>query len=121
MDDLSRAMQRFTLAYTKAINERFGRVGSLFQGRFKAVHVGRDEYLLHLSRYIHLNPLAAGLVRRLEDWEFSSYPEYLGLRSGKLPRPDKVLSQFPSREAYREFVESYTESDRKTIEQFALD
>ncbi len=110
-DDLSTPMQGLSLSYTKAVNLHYGRVGALFQGRFKAVRVDRDEYLLHLSRYIHLNPLTAGLVKRAEDWEFSSYRDYIGLRSGTLPKPDIVLGQFPSGEAYRLFVESYAEGD----------
>jgi hypothetical protein len=76
---------------------------------------------VHLSRYIHLNPVAAGLVRRLEDWEFSSYLEFVGLRNGTLPQPDVVLSQFPSVDAYRQFVEAYVESDKKTIEHLILE
>ena len=52
-DDLSHSMQAFALAYTKAVNKRYNRVGPFFQGRFQAIHVDRDEYLLHLSRYIH--------------------------------------------------------------------
>ena len=120
-DDLSGLMQPFILSYAKAINKRFGRAGSLFQGRFKAALVDRDTYLVHLSRYIHLNPVAAGLVRRLEDWEFSSYLEFVGLRNGTLPQPDVVLSQFPSVDAYRQFVEAYVESDKKTIEHLILE
>ena len=120
-DDLSGLMQPFVLSYTKAINKRYERVGSLFQGRFKAIHIDRNEYLVHLSRYIHLNPVEAGLVRRPEDWEFSSYPEFIGLRNGTLPKPDIVLSQFPSPGAYRLFVEAYTERDKKVIKHLMLD
>ena len=119
-DDLSTPMQGLSLSYTKAVNKRHGRVGALFQGRFKAVRVDRDEYLLHLSRYIHLNPVTAGLVRQPEDWEFSSYRDYLGLRRGTLPKPDIVLGQFPSGEAYRAFVENYAKAD-ESIEHLALD
>jgi len=120
-NDLAKPMQRFALSYTNAMNKRYGRVGSLFQGRFQAKHVDRDEHLTHLSRYIHLNPVASGLVRRPEDWEFSSYPEFIGLRNGTLPRSDIVLSQFPSPEAYREFVEAYVESKAQMIRHLMLD
>jgi putative transposase len=113
--DLSHQMQLLSISYTKAMNRRYDRVGALFQGAFRAKHVGRNDYLVHLSRYIHLNPVIAGLVERAEDWEFSSYREYIGLRNGTLPRPEIVLSQFPSPEAYREFVESYTAPEREVI------
>lgn len=120
-DRLSRYMRRLSISYTKAINRRYNRVGSLFQGRLKAVLVESDAYLLHLSRYIHLNPVLAGLVQRAEEWEFSSYRDYVGLREGTLPAPDIVLSQFPAPAAYREFVQSYTDQDRKVIEGLAID
>ena len=87
---VSEAMQRLSMAYTKAMNRRYNRVGSLFQGQFQAIAVASDEYLYHLTRYLHLNPVKAGLVTHPKDWEFSSYREYAGLRSGTLPRLDVV-------------------------------
>jgi REP element-mobilizing transposase RayT len=120
-DQFSRHMQRFSISYTKAINKRHDRVGALFQGPFQALQVDRNEYLLHLSRYIHLNPVEAGLVRQAQDWEFSSYQEYIGLRQGTLPRPAVVLSQFPNRDAYRRFVESYKLADRNMISHLLFD
>jgi putative transposase len=119
--DLSHRMQLFSISYTKAMNKRYDRVGALFQGAFQAKHVDENNYLVHLSRYIHLNPVMAGLVERPEDWEFSSYREYIGLRAGTLPKPEIVLSQFPSPEAYREFVESYTSREREIIADLLFD
>ena len=88
-DDLGRRiMQPFSLSYTKAVNKQQGRVGPLFQGRFQAVRVDKNEHLLHVSRDIHLNPVAAGQVARPEEWGSSSYRDYLGLRQGTLPVPD---------------------------------
>lgn len=106
-ENLSAVMQAFSLSYSKAVNKKFGRVGSLFQGRFKAIPIAKNEYLLHLSRYIHLNPVAATLVERAEDWEFSSYRDYMGMRQGTLVRPEVVRSQFRDAGAYHEFVEEY--------------
>lgn len=121
-DDLGRRiMQPFGLSYTKAINKQQSRTGPLFQGRFQATWVDKDEYLLHLSRYIHMNPVAAGLVARPEDWTFSSYRDYLGLRQGTLPASEAILSQFPSRAAYRNFVESYRDQDAGMIEHLLLE
>jgi hypothetical protein len=121
-DELSaQVMQPFTVSYTKAVNRQQGRTGSLFQGPFQAVLVDRDEYLVHLSRYIHLNPVAAGLVAHPEEWAFSSYRDYVGLRAGTLPAPGLVLSQFDSREAYREFVEAYRPEDVEIIEDLLLE
>jgi putative transposase len=120
-DDLSNLMQPLVLSYTKAINKRYGRVGTLFQGRFKGIHVEHETYLLHLSRYIHLNPITAGLVKQVEKWEFSSYLEFIGLRNGTLPKPEVILSQFSTPAAYRQFVESYRENDKTIIAHLMLD
>lgn len=121
-DDLSRrVMQPFGVSYTKAINKQQGRVGPLFQGPFQAKLVDRDEYLVHLSRYIHLNPVAGGLVAQPEAWVFSSYRDYASLRKGTLPVMDAVLSQFPNREAYQACVESFRDEDVKIIEHLVFD
>lgn len=101
----SRRMQSLGQSYTNAINRSQSRVGHLFQGPFQAIQVNELSQLLHLTRYVHRNPLEAGLVRRNKDWEFSSYRDYLGLRSGTLPSPAVVLQEFDSPEAYRCFVE----------------
>ena len=103
-EGLSAAMHRFTMSYTNAINRRYDRSGSLFQGRFQLIHVDRDEYLLNLTCYIHLNPVKDGFVQRPEEWEFSSYHEYVNLRPGTLPQPQYVLPQVGDAAAYRQFV-----------------
>jgi putative transposase len=118
---VSRAMMRFSVSYTKAMNKRYDRVGSLFQGAFQAKRVDSDAYLAHLSRYIHLNPMLVGYGSSPEEWEFSSYPEYLGLRDGSLPMPDFVLVQFPTREAYQAFVEDYTPAEQERIASLLFD
>jgi REP element-mobilizing transposase RayT len=105
-DGLSKAMQRFTMSYTNAMNRRYGRCGSLFQGRFQTIHVDSDAYLLQLTRYIHLNPVRACLVQRPEEWEFSSYCDYVELRRGTLPQMGGVLKLVGSAEGYRRFVEA---------------
>jgi putative transposase len=112
---VSKAMMRLGVSYTKAINKRYDRVGALFQGPYGSKHVGGNDYLVHLSRYIHLNPVIDGLVQHPEDWEFSSYHEYVGRRNGTLPRPRIVLTQFRSVGDYRGFVESYAPEDRVMI------
>ena len=122
IDALSaKIMQPFGISYTKAVNKQQRRDGPLFQGRFEAKLVDREGYLMGLSSYIHLNPVMAGLVERPEDWVFSSYRDYVGLREGTLPNPDVVLSQFASRRIYAEWVEAYIEENRKLIEGLMLD
>lgn len=104
-ETVSEAMQRLAIAYTKAMNRCYNRVGSLFQGQFQAIEVDSDEYLYHLTRYIHLNPVKAGLVTHPKEWEFSSYLEYAGVRSGTLPRLDVVQQQLECGEEYQAFLE----------------
>jgi hypothetical protein len=98
-------MQPFVTSYTTAINKEQARVGALFQGRFKGILVDSNDYLVHVSRYIHRNPRDAGLVARPADWVFSSYRDYTGLRQGKLPHPAIVLGQFSSPADYAAYVE----------------
>jgi len=114
-------MMRFSVSYTKAMNERYGLVGALFQGAFGAKHVPADEYLVHLSRYIHLNPVLLGLVKRQEEWEYSGYREYIGIRRGTPPEPEIVPGQFTSPQAYREFVEGVAERDREMLAHLLFD
>ncbi len=118
---VSRAMQRFSISYTKAMNKRFDRVGSLFQGSFQAKHINENRYLMHLSRYIHLNPVSAGLVESAEEWEFSSYRDYIGERDGQLPQSAIVLSQFESPDRYKDFVEDNLFDDQEIIADFLFD
>ncbi|MCB1984246.1 MAG: transposase [Burkholderiales bacterium] len=109
--NLSKGMRQLNGVYTQASNRRHGRSGHLFQGRYKAILVDKDRYLLELSRYVVLNPLRAkGMAKRLEDWPWSSYPAVVG----DAPKPewlttDWILSLFGKRkkiamERYRQFV-----------------
>ena len=77
-DNLSRLMRHFNGVYTQQFNRRHGLVGHLFQGRFKAILVDRDAYLLSLCRYVERNPVAANMVRDVSDWPWSSYGAHVG-------------------------------------------
>nr|MBS0021335.1 addiction module toxin RelE [Gammaproteobacteria bacterium] len=96
--------------YTQRFNRRHGVVGHLYQGRYKAILVQREAYLLELSRYVVLNPVRAGLVRRPEDWRWSSYRALLGTAAAPpWLDTDGLLSQFGKQRtnavgAYRRFV-----------------
>ena len=74
---ISTFMSNALNSYTCYFNRRFKRKGPLWAGRFKNVEIESNEQLLHLTRYIHLNPVSAYLVDRPEDWEFSSYNEFV--------------------------------------------
>ena len=77
--NLSKGMRQLNGVYTQASNRRHRRVGHLFQGRFKAILVDSDAYLLELARYVVLNPVRAGRVKKPADWTWSSYRASVGL------------------------------------------
>ena len=99
-------------AYVQAVNKQQGRRGTLFEGRFRHVWVDREEYLIHLCRYIHLNPVKAKLVSRPEDWLYSNYLEWVGQRPGTLKDEIFIRERFPTPEAYRQFVADYQDEVR---------
>ncbi len=108
--NLSRGMRQLNGVYTQRFNRRHRKVGHLFQGRFKAILVERDRYLLELARYIVLNPVRARRVKSPKNYPWSSYRPTLGLA----PAPsglttDWVLGQFAktkpaARKRYAKFV-----------------
>jgi putative transposase len=72
--NLAKGMRQLNGVYTQYVNRTHGRVGHLFQGRYKGILVQKETYLLELARYIVLNPIRAGMVRKVEKWPWSSYP-----------------------------------------------
>ena len=107
---LSRIMQNLSFRYTRWMNWRQKRSGHLFQGRYKAVLVDADPYLEELIRYVHLNPVRAGIVKEPEDYPWSGHRAYLGLETIPWLTTDWVLSQFSkrltlARRAYGRFVQ----------------
>lgn len=86
MQYLSKNIGAMLSSYTQAFNRQENRKGSLFAHNTKArmLNLKDNDYLLNCFMYIHQNPLLAGLVIRLEDWEYSSYPDYIGKRNGSL-------------------------------------
>jgi putative transposase len=114
--------------YSMYFNKKYKRVGRLFQGPYKAVRIKDDAYLLHLSRYIHLNPEEN--TKNLEE-AYSSYADYLGLRNTKWIKPKAILDFFnittdldlgikkPS--TYKDFVESYRTNPIATLGKLTLE
>jgi hypothetical protein len=83
--------------------------------------VDSSAYLLQLSRYIHLNPVRANLVKKPADWVFSSYRDYIGMRSGKLPHKEMVMASFQRAKDYQEFVETFDQPGEKDISHLIWD
>ncbi|MGA9333727.1 MAG: transposase [Rudaea sp.] len=107
---LARGMRQLNGVYTQRFNRRHRRVGHVFQGRYKAILVQKDSYLLELARYIVLNPVRAGMVRSARDWRWSSYRATAGMVNVPVwLHVDWLLAAFGARRgvakgAYRQFV-----------------
>ena len=80
LPNLSQAIKWINVSYATYFNRKRNRRGHLFQGRFKSIIVDADEYLKPLSRYIHLNPIRAKMVEKLDSYHWSSYLVYIGKR-----------------------------------------
>ncbi len=123
-EDFSKGLGRFSNSYTKAFNVDQCRSGPLFESRFKAKSIQSDEYLLAVSRYIHLNPVKANLVNRVEDWPWSSYLDIIGKRSGSLPKKDFLLDYFSDNKPemkYQNFVDSESPNIEEKIQHLFFD
>ncbi len=112
---ISTFTSNFTNSYTKYFNTRHERLGPLFEGVFKAVHIESDEQLIHVSRYIHLNPVSSFLIgpEQLESYAWSSYPEYLGLSNQNIADKEIVLDFFHSKKKYKQFCLDQVDYARK--------
>jgi putative transposase len=94
-------------SYTRYFNIKYDRKGPLWQGRFKSVLVDNNEYLMHLTRYIHLNPVVDELVEKPENWNYSSYLEYVNPGHDGLCSFSSYITLQP--EEYKKFVENHKE------------
>ncbi len=99
--------QRVFNVYAKAYNRRYERSGTIFEGRFGAVHVDNDRYLRYLCQYIHANPVKDGIVGQVEAWPFSNYLEWIGQRKGILVDHDFVEEYFQGPDQYRELLAQF--------------
>jgi len=108
--NLQAGMRQLNGVYTQQFNRRHGRVGHVFQGRYKAILVDKDSYLLELCRYVVLNPVRANMVALPELYNWSSYAPMMATQQGTpWLSTDWILSQFSSRKSiarrrYQQFV-----------------
>ena len=108
--NLSKGMRQLNGVYTQKFNRRHERVGHVFQGRYKAIHVERESYLLELARYIVLNSVRAGMVRQVRHWPWSSYRITIGQeQTQSWLNTEWLLAAFAKRKAtaikrYKQFV-----------------
>ncbi|RMD04329.1 transposase [Clostridium autoethanogenum] len=100
-------ISRINKSYARNFNNKYNYVGHLFQSRYNAEIIEKDEYVLEASRYIHLNPVRAKMVEKPEDYRWSSYSMYIGKEEEKLIHNEIILSYFKgNRDLYKQYVES---------------
>ena len=127
-------MRALSNNYVSYFNKKYKRIGPLFQRRYKATLVKTETYLLHLTRYIHLNPIELEGVRPgtgsdLVNYPYSSYGDYLGKRKTSWVRPEEILTFFKTAQranlkdilSYQSFVEGYKEDSKETLGTIAID
>ncbi len=113
INGITKLMRAICTNYVMYFNKKYDRVGTLFQGKYKGILIDNDTYLLHLSRYIHLNPVGMGSDPK--SYPYSSYSYYLGTKNAEWLKPKEVLDFFKSARryslkdylSYESFVEDY--------------
>jgi putative transposase len=127
---MTELVKRVSNGYVEYFNRKYKRVGSLFQGSYKAVIVNDGPQLLHLTRYLHRNPLdliGRSNWLRLADYPYSSYQDYLGMRATDWLKPGDVLYEFRGSSAdspqvaYREFVELDDNTEEELLAMKTID
>jgi putative transposase len=125
-DTIDRFMNSLGSRYTKYLNNKYRRVGSLFQGVYKAVLVESEEQLLYVSRYIHRNPsslqdLQDDVLEYFETYPYSSYGDYIGKRHTEWVKPEMILGSFSKSNSFS--YASFAKQEQKGLyfPQFHLD
>lgn len=122
-NDVSKIMKSINVSYVSYFNRVYLRIGHLFQDRFKSEIITDDSYLLEVSRYIHNNPVKAGIVQKPEDYYWSSYNVYIGknANSDDLLDTGKILASFSylkkkAINEYIQFTERYEEESQAILD-----
>lgn len=118
---ISRFLQAVTGQYARRFNARYGRVGHVFQGRHKRRRVKTEKQLVQLSRYIHLNPVQAGLVKLPEEGECGSCAAYLGGRDDELINREPILSLIGGQDAYARYLHDLRPNYGEELEKLLIE
>jgi len=101
----SRFLQTLFNSYVQGLNAKMGRKGTLFEGSAKSRFINKEDYLIYVCIYIHLNPIKHGIVNNLLDWEYSNYFEFIGVRNGSIFDKEFMLNNFGDSKTYKKWVE----------------
>ncbi|PIP28298.1 MAG: hypothetical protein COX29_01860 [Candidatus Moranbacteria bacterium CG23_combo_of_CG06-09_8_20_14_all_35_22] len=119
---IEKFMHKIGVSHSKYFNKKNKRSGSLFQGKFKAVHIDSNEYLLYLSAYVNKNNFIHGYNKN-DSWTYSSLPDYLGKRDEKLCNKEIILGQFKDANEYKEFLDRNATymKEKKELEKYLIE
>ena len=124
-DGITSFVSDISNSHTRYFNIKYERVGRLFQGTFKSKEIVGEESILQVSRYIHLNPVLSKIVKKPENYSYSSYKSWIGKRNSSLVSQGLIsswLKNFGGAEKYKKFVESKIGEDPKRgMENLALE
>ena len=112
-EELGTSIKRITVGYVQLHNNKYGRTGHLFQNRFNSEAVEDDQYLMTVIRYIHRNPLKAGMVSRLKEYSWSSYQQIIQAYQGNSSIIDRgiIKDYFPTAADFIRFSEEENEDE----------
>ncbi len=121
-DGISKFMQSLNIAYSNYFNTKYNRTGTLFESKFKSVHLKDDDMLLWTSGYVNGNS-QIHKIAKAENYQWCSYQDYLNKRSGTLCNKNIILNQFKDIISYREFVELVIEEcqGRKDMQKLIIE
>lgn len=127
-DGITKLMKRIATAYVMYFNKKYKRIGPLFQNIYKSCLIDTDPYLLHLSRYIHINPTMIK-YQNINFMEFSSYPYYINKRQANWIKTSEILDYFNnSREkkqkgilSYQNFINDYAQESSELLDNLTLE
>ncbi len=114
----SKLMQTLLTKYAKYFNYKYDNTGHVFQGRYKAILCDKDNYLLQLIKYIHLNPARANIIKKLQDYTWSSYPVYLNIKKANWVYTKDILEHFGNNKKnaivnFRKFINDYKDNKQE--------
>ena len=128
-DAVTKFLRRVVTSYVMYFNKKYQREGGLFQGKPRGVLIQNESYLLHLSRYIHLNAFELDSKKPLEEYTYSSYPVYLAKKEVSWIKTSEILGFFKSARSislkdfvsYQNFVENHKRDPRDILGDLTLD
>lgn len=128
-EGITKFMSRLAISYVMYFNKKYKRQGRLFQGIYKAAYIAEDPYLLHVSRYLHLNPSELTGMIPVREYPYSSYAYYLDKKQADWVKPELIIDYFKTAKreslrdfsSYQSFVEDYPEDPYEILGVLALE